>query len=49
MAKKGKKIKHKRHIGRGMHVVINGEEWILQKNWYEGDLQLVDIGTNNDR
>ena len=50
MAKDGKDTKQNIHIYRIMHFVINGEECNMHKTlWYEGGLQLVDIGTNNVR
>ena len=48
MAKNGKDTKHTRHISRRMHFVRNGEKCNMQKiDWYEGGLQLADIGTKN--
>ena len=46
MAKYGKYIKHTRHIARRIHFVRNGEKCKIQKiDWFEGGLQLADIGT----
>ena len=48
MAKNGKDIKHTRHIARIIHFVRNGEKCKMHKiDWYEGGLQLADIGTKN--
>ena len=48
MAKNGKDTKHTRHIARGMNFVRNGEKCNMYKiDWYEGGLQLADIGTKN--
>ena len=48
MAKNGKDTKHNRHISRRIHLVRNGEKFMMQKiNWCEGGLQLIDIGTKN--
>ena len=48
MAKNGKYIKHTRHIARRMHFVTNGEKCKMHKmDWFEGGLQLSDIGTKN--
>ena len=48
MAKNGKDTKHTRHISRRMHFVRNGEKCNMQKiDWYEGGIQLADIGTKN--
>ena len=48
MAKNGKYIKHTRHIARRMHFVRNGEKCKMHKmDWFEGGLQLADIGTKN--
>ena len=48
MAKNGKDTKHTRHIARRMVFWRNGEKFKMQKiDWYEGILQLVDIGTKN--
>ena len=48
MANNIKYIKHTRHISRRMHLVMNGSEYNFHKAvWCGGDLQLVDIGTNN--
>ena len=48
MAKNDKDTKHTRHIARRMHFVRNGEKCKMHKiDWFEGGLQLADIGTNN--
>ena len=48
MAKNGMDTKHTRHIARIMHLVRNGEKYKMHKiYWYEGGLQLADIGTKN--
>ena len=48
MAKNGKDTKHNRHIARIMNFVRNGEKCKMHKiDWYEGGLQLADIGTKN--
>ena len=48
MAKNGKYTKNIRHIARRMHLVRNVEECKMYKiEWYEGGLQLADIGTKN--
>ena len=48
MAKNGWDTKHTRHIARIMHFVRNGEKCNVHKiYWYEGGLQLADIGTKN--
>ena len=48
MDKNGKNIKHTRNIERIMHFVKNGENIKMNKiNWWEGGLQLEDIGTKN--
>ena len=48
MAKSGKDTKHTRHIARRMNFVRNGENFKMHKiDWYEGGLQLADIGTKN--
>ena len=48
MAKNGKDTKHTRHIARIMHFVRNGKKCKMRKiDWYEGGLQLADIGTKN--
>ena len=48
MAKNGRDTKHTRHIARRMHFVRNGEKFNMHKiEWYEGGLQLADIGTKN--
>ena len=44
----GKDTKHTRHIARRMHFVRYGEKCKMHKiDWFEGCLQLEDIGTNN--
>ena len=46
MANNGKYNKHTRHIARIMHCVMNREKCKMQKiDWYEGGLQLEEIGT----
>ena len=48
MAKNGNATKHTRHIARRIHFVRNGEKCKRQKiDWFEGGLQLADIGTKN--
>ena len=48
MANYGEGTKHTRHIARRMHFVRNGEKCKIHKiYWYEGGLQLADIGTKN--
>ena len=48
MAKNVKDTKHTRHIARIMHFVRNGEECKIHKiDWFEGGLQLAEIGTKN--
>ena len=48
MANNGKDTKHTRHIARRMHFVSNGEKCKMHKiDWYEGGLELADIGTKN--
>ena len=48
MAKNGIDTKHTRHIARRMHFVRNGEKCKMHKiEWWEGGLQLADIGTKN--
>ena len=48
MAKNCKDTKHTRHIARRMHFVSNGEKCKTHKNdWYEGGMELAEIGTNN--
>ena len=47
-AKNGKDTKHTRHIARKIHFVRNGEKCKMHKiDWFEGGLQLADIGTKN--
>ena len=42
--------KHTRHIDRRINFVRNFEECNLHKKvWFEGGLELADIGTNNFR
>ena len=44
IVKNGGDTKHTRHISRGIHFVINGEQCNFHKTvWYEGGLQLTDI------
>ena len=48
MAKNGKDTKHTRHIVRIMHFLRNGEKCKMHKiDWFEGGLQLADIGNKN--
>ena len=48
MANNGKYTKHTRHISRRVNFVSNGENCKIHKiYWYEGDLKLADIATNN--
>ena len=48
MAKNVKDTKHTRHIARIMHFVRNGEKCKIHKiDWFEGGLQLAEIGTKN--
>ena len=48
IAKNGTYTKHTRQISRRMNSVRNGEKYKMHKiDWYEGGLQLADIGTNN--
>ena len=48
MTKNGKDTKHTRHISRRMHFVRNEKKCKMHKiDWFEGGLQLVDIGTKN--
>ena len=48
MAKNGKDTKHTRHIARILDLVRNGEKYKMHKiDWFEGGLQLADIGTKN--
>ena len=48
MAKNGKDTKHTRHISRRINFVINGEKCKMHKiYWFEGGMQLADIGTDN--
>ena len=48
MANNGKDTKHTRHIARRMHFVRNGKKCKMHNiDWYEGGLQLADIGTKN--
>ena len=50
MAKNGNDTKHTRQIARRMDLVRNGEKCNMHKiYWYEGGLQLADIGTRNVR
>ena len=47
MANNYKYTKITRHIERRIHFVRNGENCKMHKiDWYEGGLQLADIGTN---
>ena len=48
MANNGKDTKHTRHIARRIYFVRNEEKCKMHKiDWYEGGLQLADIGTKN--
>ena len=48
MANNGRDTKHTRHIARRIHFVITGEKCKMHKiYWFEGGLQLADIGTKN--
>ena len=48
MANNVKNTKHKRHISRRVHFLMNGEKYKMHKiDWCEGGLQLEDITTNN--
>ena len=48
--KNGKYTKHTRHIFRRTYFVINGEEFnFIKKEWYEENMKLSCIGTNNVR
>ena len=48
MAKNSMDTKHTRHISRRIHFVRNGEKCKMHKiDWYEGGLQLENIGTKN--
>ena len=48
MAKNGKDTKHTRHITRRIYFVRNGEKCKMHKiDWFEGGLNLADIGTKN--
>ena len=48
MAENGKDTKHTRYIARRMHFVRNGEKCKMHKiDWFEGGLQLADIGTKS--
>ena len=48
MARNGKDTKHTRHIASRTHFVRNGEKCKMHKiDWFEGGLQLADIGTKN--
>ena len=50
MSNNSKNNKHTRHIFRRMNFVRNGKEFYLQNTvWFEGGLQLADIGKNNIR
>ena len=50
MSKNGKDTKHTRKTDRRIKCVINGQYLIMHKTvWYERDLQMVEIGTNNVR
>ena len=48
MAKNGNDTKHTRHIARRINFVRNEEKCKMHKiYWFEGGLQLADIGTKN--
>ena len=48
MANNGKDTKHTRHITIRAHFVRNRKKCKMHKiDWYEGGLQLADIGTKN--
>ena len=48
LAKNGKDTKHTRHIARRMHLVRNREKFKMHKiDWFEGGMQLADIGNKN--
>ena len=48
MANNSKYNKHTSYIARRIHFVRNGEKCKMQNiDWCEGDLELVDIATNN--
>ena len=48
MAKNGRNTKHTRHIARRINLERNGEKCKMHKiEWFEGGLQLADIGTKN--
>ena len=48
MAKNGRDTKHTRHTARRIHFVRNGQKFNMNKiEWWEGGLQLADIGTKN--
>ena len=48
MDKNGNDTKHTRYIVMRMNFVRNGEKYKMHKiDWFEGGLQLVDIGTKN--
>ena len=48
MAKNCKDTKHTRHISKKMYFVRNGEKCRMHIiDWYQGGLQLSDIGTKN--
>ena len=50
MAKNVKDTKHTRHISRIRHSFGNVKDFYLKKTvWYEGGLQLANIGTKNVR
>ena len=48
MAKNGKDTKHAINIARRIHFVRNGEKCKMHNiDWFEGSLQLEDIGAKN--
>ena len=48
MSKNGKNTKHTRQITRRTNLVRNDEEWKMHNiEWWEGDLKLAEISTNN--
>ena len=50
MSNNCKETMHTKHIDRIINFVRNSEESNIHKTvWYEGGLQLADIGTNNVR
>ena len=40
--------KHNNHISRSVHFVRNCDKYRIHKiDWFEGDMELADIATNN--